>query len=144
MTYRTLQPEAPSDGVEWTAEDEARLDVAIARRNAKRAQAFADVVAYHDKDQPNGVAWCPGFPQKLKDITPLYAAKEECASAFPPDARDAARYRWLRRGLALTVVIPTPTEDKPHKKTTVQYAPNPEDAWGIALDVAIDAAIKGQ
>lgn len=31
-------------------------------------------VAFHDKDQPNGIAWCPGYPGGLKDITPLYTA----------------------------------------------------------------------
>jgi hypothetical protein len=30
------------------------------------------VVAFHDKDQPEGIAWCPGFPEALRDITPLY------------------------------------------------------------------------
>jgi hypothetical protein len=30
-------------------------------------------VAYHDKDQPNGIAWCPGYPDKLRDISPLFA-----------------------------------------------------------------------
>lgn len=43
---------------------------------AFRAEAAPGVrapVAYHDKDQPNGIAWCPGFPEGLKDITPLYA-----------------------------------------------------------------------
>lgn len=36
-------------------------------------------VAYHDKDQPNGIAWCPGYPEGLRDITPLYAGEPATA-----------------------------------------------------------------
>lgn len=36
------------------------------------APVQATPVAYHDKDQLEGIAWCPGYPEKLKDISPLY------------------------------------------------------------------------
>lgn len=35
-----------------------------------------EVVAYHDKDQPNGIAWCPGYPEELPDIVPLYVGEQ--------------------------------------------------------------------
>lgn len=55
--------------------------------------AMSEPVGYHDKHQPNGIAWCPGYPDALKDIAPLYAAA-------PPDAqRDAERLHWLREWL---------------------------------------------
>jgi hypothetical protein len=34
-----------------------------------------ELVGYHDKDQPNGIAWCQGFPEKLPDIVPLYVGE---------------------------------------------------------------------
>lgn len=75
----------------------------------------------------------------------LESAFSKKAEASPAeegrDAADARRYRWLRQGNPLTVVVPTPTEDKPHKKATVIYGPNPEPAWAESLDHAIDAAI---
>jgi hypothetical protein len=56
--------------------------------------------AYHDKDQPNGIAWCPGWPEALRDISPLYdqaaldaavaAERERWALAF-----DAMREKAL-------------------------------------------------
>lgn len=59
------------------------------------------------------------------------------------DARDAARYRQLRKGLPLTVVCPAPTKKKPDGKVTVIYGPNTEAAWGESLDRALDAVIDG-
>lgn len=54
-------------GFEKAAADaEAKVIAWLARDDAKP-------VAYHDKDQPNGIAWCPGYPEGLRDITPLYA-----------------------------------------------------------------------
>jgi hypothetical protein len=38
------------------------------------AEARMCRVAYHDKDQPNSIAWCPGYPDGLFDISPLYAS----------------------------------------------------------------------
>lgn len=38
-------------------------------------------VAFHDTDQPNGIAWCPGYPQGLRDITPLYAGPPATATS---------------------------------------------------------------
>lgn len=67
------------------------------------------------------------------------AYDEQMAAVF----RDAARYRQLRKGLPLTVIVPTPTDDKPNKKVTVSYGPNPEPAWGESLDRAVDAAAHG-
>jgi hypothetical protein len=39
----------------------------------------AGPVAVHDKDQPNGIAWCPGYPEKLEDITALYTTPQPTA-----------------------------------------------------------------
>lgn len=41
-------------------------------RATKAAPEPVAPVAFHDVDQPNGIAWCPGYPKKLRDITPLY------------------------------------------------------------------------
>ena len=57
------------------------------------------------------------------------------------DARDAARYRQLRKGLPLTVVVPAPTDKKPNGKVTVIYGPNTEAAFGASLDRALDDAL---
>ena len=55
------------------------------------AQPDAEPVAFHDKDQPQGIAWCPGYPDKLRDITALYPQTAQPA-AEPSDVRkDAER-----------------------------------------------------
>lgn len=54
---------------------------------------------------------------------------------------DAARYRQLAKGEPLTVVVPTPTEEKPSRKVTIIYGPNSEPCYAEALGKAIDAAI---
>jgi hypothetical protein len=56
------------------------------------------------------------------------------------DARDAARFRHLQKGLPLTVIVPTPTADKPNRKVTVIYGANSEPGWANALAQAVDAA----
>lgn len=71
---------------------------------------------------------------------------DECPKQAAPAIQesvvnDAARYRWLRDGKGLTVVVPTPTEDKLGKKITIIYSPSPYGQYGAALDVAIDAMI---
>lgn len=43
-------------------------------------------VAFHDKDQPEGIAWCPGYPEKLKDISPLYLAAPSAPVQMSDDA----------------------------------------------------------
>lgn len=63
-------------------------------------------------------------------------------TAAQVDARDALRWREFRKGKPLTVSVPTPTDDKPNKRTTVIYGPNPEPSYPAALDAAIDAAIS--
>jgi hypothetical protein len=42
-------------------------------------------VAFHDKDQPNAIAWCPGFPEGLKDMTPLFASGVTGTSTNQPE-----------------------------------------------------------
>ncbi|MFA5898093.1 MAG: hypothetical protein WC829_03150 [Hyphomicrobium sp.] len=54
---------------------------------------------------------------------------------------DAARYRQLAKGEPLTVVVPTPTDEKPNRKVTIIYGPNSEPGYAEALGKAIDAAI---
>lgn len=57
--------------------DSARASIADLRAQIE-ALDKAKPVAYYDKDQPFGIAWCPGFPGKLKDITPLYTTPQSC------------------------------------------------------------------
>lgn len=64
--------------------------------------------------------------------------------AVQDDVRDAARWREFRRGKPLQVIVPTPTDDKPHKKVTVQFGPNLEESYPAALDAAVDAALRPQ
>lgn len=49
---------------------------ACASRSTYTGAGALQTVAFHDKDQPNGIAWCPGYPEKLGDITPLLAAHQ--------------------------------------------------------------------
>ena len=49
-------------------------------------QEAAEPAGFHDKDQPEGIAWCPGYPDKLQDITPLYTtppAPQHAGAAEP-------------------------------------------------------------
>jgi hypothetical protein len=55
--------------------------------------------------------------------------------------KDAERWREWRKGKPLTVEIPTPTEEKPNRRTTVIFGPNHEPNYGETLDAAIDAAM---
>lgn len=57
---------------------------------------------------------------------------------------DAGRWREWEQGRGLTVVVPTPTDDKPDRKVTIIYSPNPYPAYPTAVRKAIDAAIKEQ
>lgn len=57
---------------------------------------------------------------------------------------DAGRWREWEQGRGLTVVVPTPTDDKPDRKVTIIYSPNPYPAYPAAVRKAIDAAIKEQ
>ena len=58
---------------------------------------------------------------------------------------DAGRWREWEQGRGLTVVVPTPTDDKPDRKVTVIYSPNQYTTYPVALRKAIDAAMqKGQ
>jgi hypothetical protein len=59
-------PQAFAGGI-----DAALNDAYAEGRKDEREEALC--VAFHDKDQPNGIAWCPGYPEGLRDITPLYA-----------------------------------------------------------------------
>jgi hypothetical protein len=73
----------------------------------------------------------------------LQQAREERTALLATEQNlmeDAERWQEWRKGKALTVVIPTPTDDKPSRKVTVMYGPNPEPAYGVSLDEAIDAA----
>lgn len=54
---------------------QAHAQAAVERAVASGPAPAAQPVAFHDKDQPNGIAWCPGYPEALKDITPLYAGE---------------------------------------------------------------------
>lgn len=56
--------------------------------------------------------------------------------------KDADRWRHWREGRGLQVVVPTPTEEKQNKVTTIIYGPCREPAYGEALDAAIDAAMQ--
>jgi predicted RNase H-like nuclease (RuvC/YqgF family) len=55
--------------------------------------------------------------------------------------KDADRWREWRKGKPLTVEIPTPTDEKPNRKTTLIFGPNQEPNYGEALDAAIDASM---
>jgi hypothetical protein len=50
----------------------ADIDAAFEAEELCRKLAALKPVAFHDKDQPEGIAWCPGFPGVLRDITGLY------------------------------------------------------------------------
>jgi hypothetical protein len=57
--------------------------------------------------------------------------------------RDAARYRWLRKGIGFSLNIPNGFNDA-GKPRSVHYtfSHKNETAYSEALDVAIDAAIE--
>lgn len=55
---------------------------------------------------------------------------------------DAGRWREWEQGRGLTVVVPTPTDDKPDRKVTVIYSPNPYSTYPAALRKAIDEAMQ--
>jgi len=57
-------------------------------------QEAAEPAGFHDKDQPEGIAWCPGYPDKLRDITPLYTT--------PPAPQHAGAAAW-QQGFAAGV-----------------------------------------
>lgn len=79
---------------------------ALAAGKQEARDSHRELVAYHDKDQPNGVAWCPGYPEKLPDIVPPYAgeltskrlARERAASPSPlsvdPEPAPPTREDW--------------------------------------------------
>jgi hypothetical protein len=58
--------------------------------------------------------------------------------------KDAERWRKWEQGAALTFEIPTPTPEKPNRKITVIYGPNPEPAYAESIRAAIDAMPCGQ
>ncbi len=112
---------------------------------AARRTPAAEVAGSSDSSMPV-VAWCdlsnPLNNEAFAWPGTLRPATHTCAlyTAPPPTAeveKDAARYGWLRKGLALNVEVPT-------SKKPVFYlmAPRPEKAWGTSLDAAIDAAIQ--
>ena len=72
----------------------------------------------------------------------LYDAKFALSAAIAKIAEDAKRYQWFRKGEALTISVPTPSEDKPLKKVTIIYGTNTEPLYGESLDKAIDTRLE--
>lgn len=75
-------------------------DVRLSRKDIISLLEVVDrePVAYVDKDQPNSVAWCPGYPEALPDISKLYAATAPVAQG--DRSRDPGTPEfWLRAAL---------------------------------------------
>lgn len=126
------------------ADKEQRMAYAqeISRRlNQHNAPVQAAPVAYHDKDQPEGIAWCPGYPEKLEDISPLYTqapvqAVQEAVEKLK------ARDKTLRelRGKYPVQAVPDwqPIETAPKDGTEI-LAADSEVEGGFMQVVAYDA-----
>lgn len=76
------------------------------------------------------------------DIAEHVRITAERATEIEALRKDAERWRHWREGRGLQVVVPTPTDEKPDKVTTIIYGPCREPGYGEALDAAIDAAMQ--
>lgn len=85
----------------------------------------------YETDKVNGEPQC-----MLEARESIAALREALASGEGDEARDAARYRWLRDG-ELVAQYPYPVM-RQGGHGTVDYT-----IWGEDLDAAIDAAMKG-
>jgi len=76
-------------------------------------QEAAEPVGFHDKDQPEGIAWCPGYPDKLRDITPLYTT---------PPAPQPAGAGAIPAGFALVPLRPNRAMERVMQEEEWQWA----------------------
>lgn len=96
----------------WSNECPYEFARELLRTNAARP------VAFHDKDQPEGIAWCPGYPEGLKDITPLYIRPAgvkvypACSATVPDDKCPTCK----REGLDWHYEVPSPLGDTPDQQ----------------------------
>jgi hypothetical protein len=86
-------------------------------------------------------SWMQQASDRVADAVAFAKEADGLRAEIEALRKEADRWREWRKGKPLTVEIPTPTEEKPNRRTTVIFGPNHEPNYGEALDAAIDASM---